>query len=71
MNEFIFPITTLYTYRPRIAFFKGDGERVPIAIGRYNYIDQGDTINLKLTSENGLHGCSEEDWIYFTGQYLT
>ena len=33
-------------------------------------LDQDDTINLKLTSENGLHGCSEEDWIHFTGQFL-
>ena len=36
-------------------------------------LEENDTITLKLqgsASFNGLHGCSSEDWIHFTGQLL-
>ena len=34
-------------------------------------LNQGDTIDLRLTNENGLHGCVEEDWIHSRVNYST
>eukprot|EP00093_Oithona_nana_P011456 11456.XXX_386648_386944_1 [CDS] Oithona nana genome sequencing. len=32
-------------------------------------LDENDTIGLTMES-SGLHGCSDEDWVHFTGQLL-
>ena len=54
----------------RIEDTSTSSEQSNIASSWMLQLDQDDTINLKLTSENGLHGCSKEDWIHFTGQLL-